>query len=151
MFRQTYSDLQTIPFPPHKLVILLWLALAFDCDGGHWTVGSIGGKIQETHAQTVLLELDFLAGGQQASGLDGRHQARDHGGGTGPEMDVHVQGVSGACKTCVTRPPRLALIGICTDSCGIDPSGLWARYSVGHSRRRAAGDQARDHDLGRLV
>ena len=63
------SDVQTLPLPPDKLVILLRLAFAFDRDGGNRIVGGIRRKIEETHAQPVLLELHILAGGQQAADL----------------------------------------------------------------------------------
>src|ERR1043166_1408090 len=99
------------PFLADEIGILPRLAVAVDRDRRHGFVGGLLGQAGESHAELVLLELDRLAGREEARRLHLVHQAAERHRLTRPEVDVHVKGIALARETRVIAAARLADVG----------------------------------------
>src|SRR5207245_2656093 len=92
----------------HKEFILRWLCFAFNGQGRDGIVRRFLRQAGEADAVAILLELDLLASGQQASRFDLRHQAGNGHRRAWPEMDMQIKCVRAAREAAKSTAARLA-------------------------------------------
>src|SRR6266478_1958925 len=146
----------------YKISVLRGLGVALQSNRSDWMVGRLSRQAGEAHAEGILLEVYFLAGGKKAGGLHLRLKSRHDNVVTGPEMDVHVESVALACEARVIRTAGPAKIGLVDGvsiaahplaDFGKDTNGIFRNAAIGAwadvekvvAAIARAGDQVLDH------